>query len=74
MVGREGEYRSAEIIDYKTDRTPDDPARLASFATRYRPQLAAYADAVAEMFGVPRASCSATLVLLERRRGISVEI
>ena len=43
-----------DIIDYKTDRSESDPGRLAGLVEHYRPQLTAYAEAVAAMsFGKP---------------------
>lgn len=67
-------FEAAEIIDYKTDRVPRDELRVTAFAERYRAQLSAYADAVSELYGVPRARCTGTLLLLEHQRAIDVPL
>jgi ATP-dependent helicase/nuclease subunit A len=60
---REGEPIAAEILDFKTDRIGPDQIELSM--TRYGRQLEAYVDAVAEMYGIDRDRCTATLVFLE---------
>jgi len=46
LVVREGRI---DVIDYKTNRWGGDPVRRAALCDHYRPQLAAYAAAVAEL-------------------------
>lgn len=66
VVRREGgRVVRAEILDYKTDRV--DAQMVPAMVERYRAQLGAYADAVSEMYGLPREKCSAVLVFLEPR-------
>lgn len=67
VLVREGGRRvSAEIIDYKTDRLDDH--EIPERAAHYRPQLDAYARAVAAMYDIPLDRCVATLVFLDPKR------
>jgi ATP-dependent exoDNAse (exonuclease V) beta subunit len=68
----QGKPVGAEIFDFKTDRTPQSPDRLASFVSHYRPQLEAYVDAVSEMYDIPRTSCRAFLILLRGGKVVPV--
>ena len=38
-----------DIIDYKTNRGAGDPGRRAELVEQYRPQLTAYAEALADL-------------------------
>jgi ATP-dependent helicase/nuclease subunit A len=66
LVRSGGRYVAAEILDFKTDRVAE--ANAIPSADRYRTQLAAYVDAVVQLYGVPREACAASLVWLESRR------
>lgn len=63
----------AEIIDWKTDLIVDEAAFAAKVAN-YRPQLWAYADAVADLFKLPRSSVRARLVFLSIDREVTVDV
>ncbi|HBO45294.1 MAG TPA: hypothetical protein DD670_15475 [Planctomycetaceae bacterium] len=56
---------SADVLDFKTDRVADDPAGLDARVEFYRPQMQAYARAVAKMFGLPGDCVTARLVFVE---------
>ncbi len=47
LEGPSGAWQRATILDFKSDRLNDDPARLAAAVERYRPQLDAYREALA---------------------------
>jgi ATP-dependent exoDNAse (exonuclease V) beta subunit len=56
---------AAEILDYKTDScAPGDRAALAAKVAHYRPQMQAYAAAVASAYGIARERVTARLVVL----------
>jgi ATP-dependent exoDNAse (exonuclease V) beta subunit len=56
---------SVEILDYKTDAcAPGDGAALALKREHYRPQMDAYARAIAAGLGLPRERVRARLVML----------
>lgn len=55
--------RSVEILDFKTDRF--EPERRDDLARHYRPQLRAYAEAIAGRFGVAAATIRTRLVFVE---------
>jgi ATP-dependent exoDNAse (exonuclease V) beta subunit len=58
------------LVDYKTDRLPDDPAEVHELSARYRKQLAAYAAALEQLLGRPVARA----VLLYVGRGTAEEV
>lgn len=72
LWGGDGRVEGAEILDYKTDAVaPGDAEALTQRTALYRPQLAAYRDAVAEMYGLDPEEIGAKLLFL--RAGIVVE-
>jgi len=56
---------SADILDFKTDRVADDAAGLDARVEFYRPQMQAYARAVAKMFNLPSDRVNSRLVFVE---------
>jgi ATP-dependent exoDNAse (exonuclease V) beta subunit len=73
LVNRLRDHRpvAAEILDYKTDQL--DPAIplekwVQERVEHHAPQLHAYADVVARMYGLPRQQIACTLVLLSADR------
>jgi len=62
-------FVGARIIDFKTGDAVGSDAELAD---RYRAQLAAYADAVAEMFRIPKKSIRTTLAFVESDRVVDM--
>jgi len=57
---------SADVLDFKTDRLPsDDPAAIDARVEFYRPQMAAYARAVATMFALSAEQVSSWLIFVE---------
>jgi len=65
---REGRIRQAELWDFKTDRIAtgaDGPASRNAAVERYRPQLAAYRQALAVMLDLPATEITAKLLFLQ---------
>ncbi len=57
---------AADLVDYKTDQVSvDEPNEIEARVAHYRPQLVAYQQAVARLFGLPLAEVSARLALVE---------
>ncbi len=54
----------AQIVDYKTDRDAQglDADRLAELATKHQPQMNAYRQAVAAMYGLDESAIQVTLI------------
>ena len=72
LWGADGRVEGAEVLDYKTDAIqPGDAEALAARTALYRPQLAAYRDAVAARYGLDRDRVRAKLLFL--RAGVVVE-
>ncbi len=74
-----GKLHSAEILDYKTDtqyKNPDQP--LVDFLKEksefYRPQLAAYGQAVSAMTGLPMHSIRARLLFVSLGEVVPVDL
>jgi hypothetical protein len=65
--------RRLVVVDWKTDRVPDDAA-LALRAQHYRPQMEAYMRALAGLEGVPHAAVEGRLVFLEAARAVHVTL
>ena len=65
--------RRLVVVDWKTDRVPDD-AELALRIEHYRPQMEAYMRALAGLEGVPHAAVEGRLVFLEAGRAIQVRL
>lgn len=66
LLREDGRVTAAEILDYKTDAlTPGDSAAIAARADYYRPQMAAYRQAVASWYGLPIEQVGARLLFLE---------
>ncbi|HEV3341561.1 MAG TPA: UvrD-helicase domain-containing protein [Pirellulales bacterium] len=64
---------AAEVLDYKTDAVAvGDPQAAASIVERYRPQLAAYREAVRVMFGLPNERVLTRLVVIEAGEVVEV--
>ncbi|MCE9552225.1 MAG: UvrD-helicase domain-containing protein [Planctomycetes bacterium] len=63
IMSRHGRRLAAEVIDLKTDQLDaNDPAAIAAKVDFYRPQLAAYCDAVAQMYRLdPKCVCARLL-------------
>ena len=66
VVGRDGKggVVGAEVVDYKTDRLEGEKKRKER-AEYYRPQLEAYAAAVAKLTGLPMGKITTRLVWVE---------
>jgi ATP-dependent exoDNAse (exonuclease V) beta subunit len=63
---RDGQPVAADVLDFKTDAVRGEvPAWQAEMVERYRHQLAAYGDAVAAVYHLPRPRVVTRLVLLE---------
>jgi len=63
--GRPAPVGAAEVVDFKTDALPpDDEEAAAARVEHYRPQLEAYRDAVAALYGLPAEAVRARLVFL----------
>ncbi|HEY8375009.1 MAG TPA: PD-(D/E)XK nuclease family protein, partial [Nannocystis sp.] len=72
LWGRDGRVEGAEVVDYKTDAIqPGDATALAARTALYRPQLAAYRDAVAALYGLDPDRIRAKLLFL--RVGVVAE-
>ena len=65
--------RRLVVVDWKTDRVPDDAA-LALRVEHYRPQMEAYMRALAGLEGVPHAAVEGRLVFLEAARAVHVTL
>ena len=65
---------AAEIIDFKTDRLPEqDPATLGAAAERHRAQLERYASAVARMLGLPVERVACWVVLTDAAEAVALD-
>lgn len=69
----DGQIAGGEIIDWKTDWVRDD-SHLAEKVNHYRPQLAAYAQAIAELFSLDVESLSTRLVFLACGRDVQIDV
>nr|MDZ4756485.1 UvrD-helicase domain-containing protein [Phycisphaerae bacterium] len=69
LIGAPERPTAAQIIDYKTDSVT--PGGGAALLERYRPQLAAYMEAVAERYRLDPRAVQATLVLLDSGEVVS---
>jgi ATP-dependent exoDNAse (exonuclease V) beta subunit len=66
LIHREGRLAAAEVLDFKTDAVKaDQQVQLEAAVARYRPQLAAYRRAVAQMTGLPMEHVFARLLFVE---------
>jgi hypothetical protein len=70
---RDGVPIGATIIDFKTGATEVSSEKLAEKISAYREQLAAYGDAVAEMFTISRGSVRLELLFVDRGESIALE-
>ena len=73
--GTPGAWRSAEIIDFKSDRLPEgrDSVEWATEKVAYyRPQLERYRDEVAKHLHLPHGAVAMRLVLLDAGRVVAV--
>ena len=70
---RDGVPIGATIIDFKTGATEVSSEKLAEKISAYREQLAAYGDAVAEMFTIPREAVRLELLFVDRGESIALE-
>jgi ATP-dependent helicase/nuclease subunit A len=65
---------AAEVLDYKTDAVAaGDPQAVANIVDRYRPQLAAYREAVSVMFGLPSDFIITRLAVIEADAVVDVD-
>ena len=72
LWGADGRVEGAEVLDFKTDAIePGDAEALAARTALYRPQMAAYRDAVAALYGLDPDRIRARLLFL--RAGVVVE-
>ena len=66
LVYRGERLLAAEVLDFKTDQVSiDRPEQLAERIAAYRPQMAAYRQAVARLTGLPLARIFARLLFVE---------
>lgn len=66
LIHRDGRLAAAEVLDFKTDAVKaDQREQLEAAVARYRPQLAAYRRAVAQMTGLPMEHVFARLLFVE---------
>jgi len=66
LVYRDEQLLAAEVLDFKTDQVSGDrPEQLAERIAAYRPQMAAYRQAVARLTGLPIARIFARLLFVE---------
>jgi ATP-dependent exoDNAse (exonuclease V) beta subunit len=66
LVHRDSQLVAAEVLDFKTDQlSTDRPEQLAETIAGYRPQLAAYRQAVARFAGLPVERVFARLLFVE---------
>jgi ATP-dependent exoDNAse (exonuclease V) beta subunit len=66
LVYRDDRLVAAEVLDFKTDQVSfDRPEQLAERIAAYRPQMAAYRQAVARLTGLPLARIFARLLSVE---------
>jgi len=72
VFSQNGKPIQAEIFDFKTDRLPNDPDRLAEQTARYRPQLEAYRKAVARLYTLDLLQISAKLLFTSVGRVVPV--
>jgi len=73
LLSRGGLRLAAEVIDFKTDRfDAEDLAALSAKVEFYRPQIAAYCDAVSQMFRLERKRVFARLLFVEQ--GVVAEV
>ncbi|MEY5061812.1 MAG: ATP-dependent helicase/nuclease subunit, partial [Planctomycetota bacterium] len=63
---RDGKVVGATIIDFKTGATGASASDLAEIKRGYFEQLDGYAEAVEEMFGVPKSAISRVLLFVDR--------
>lgn len=65
---------AAEVLDFKTDAIPaGDPQAIEQIVARYRPQLSAYRQAVAGIYGLPPERIITRLMLVEADKVVEVE-
>jgi ATP-dependent exoDNAse (exonuclease V) beta subunit len=65
VLGRGGQIRGAEILDFKTDDLPfDDSAAITARTDFYRPQIEAYRAAAATFLNLDRQRITARLIFL----------
>ncbi|HLA85395.1 MAG TPA: PD-(D/E)XK nuclease family protein, partial [Thermoguttaceae bacterium] len=61
-----GKPTTADVLDFKSDHLPpDNPAAIAARVDFYRPQMQAYASAIAAMFHLPPERISTRLVFID---------
>jgi ATP-dependent exoDNAse (exonuclease V) beta subunit len=66
LVHRDAKLVATEVLDFKTDQlSTDRPEQLAARIAYYRPQLAAYRQAVARFTGLPVERVFARLLFVE---------
>ena len=75
LLVRKGRPVAAEILDFKTDRLTGDAASWTNDRLEYyRPQLAAYREAVSQCFRVDELSIATRLILLEADAVVTVDV
>jgi len=73
ILSRGGRRLAAEVLDFKTDRfDAEDLKALSAKIDYYRPQIAAYCDAVAQMYRLERKRVCARLLFVEQ--GVVAEV
>jgi ATP-dependent exoDNAse (exonuclease V) beta subunit len=70
---RRGQVVAAEVLDFKSDAIfGDKEARVVQLIDQYSAQLDCYAQAVAQIYQLPREAISTRLVLLATRQAVRV--
>ncbi|MCX5662110.1 MAG: UvrD-helicase domain-containing protein [Planctomycetota bacterium] len=73
VTRRKGRLVAAELLDFKTDRVdPEDRDAWSAMIEAYRPQIAAYREALAAMLGLPASAVAARLLLVAA--GLTVDL
>jgi ATP-dependent helicase/nuclease subunit A len=70
----DGRVAGADILDYKTDAIGGSEEILRQRIARYRPQMQAYAGAVAGLYRLPADAVSARLLFVDGARLVPVDV
>ena len=72
LTERDGVVVAATIVDFKTGAVGADQRAMREKIAPYAQQLSAYADAVAEMYGIDRAKIDLRLLFVDRGEVVKV--
>ena len=72
LTERDGVVVAATIVDFKTGAVGADQRAMREKIAPYAQQLSAYADAVAEMYGIDRAKIDLRLLFVDRGEVVEV--